>query len=90
MTKISRDNLVKIELPNGNKYINPNLPIKRKKEIVEEILNSIIKLDNDNMTIDEYLKTTWEKQETKIIIGNLAYFITYTPQVQETPLNYNN
>lgn len=84
------NNLVKVELPNGNKFLNPNLDLSRKKELVEEILESKVELYDKTITVSEYLEETWEKHETKIIIGNLAYFITYIPnnvdvQVSETP-----
>lgn len=76
MTKKSRQQLIKIELPSGTRFLNNSLPISKKKEIVDEILSDRLELDSLVLTVEEYLKKTWEKQETRIIVGNLAYFLT--------------
>lgn len=67
---------IRLSLPNGSCFLNMNLSIERKKELVQEILSSRLYLENKILTIEEFLNETWNNHETKMMVGTLAHFLT--------------
>lgn len=69
-------NKMKILLPHRTVSLDSSLSIEEKKKVVEELLSEKIEFHAETMTLEEYLSFTWEKQNSKVIMDLLSYYLT--------------
>lgn len=64
-----------------NKEITPTEKVK----IVNELLEKELDFDGEAMTIQEYFRFTWEKEDnsSKNTMNNLAYYMSYYHRTEE-------
>ena len=67
---------MKILLPHREVSLDSSLTIEEKKKVVEHLLSENIEFHAQTMTLEEYLTLTWEKQNSKVIMDMLAYYLT--------------
>ncbi|MFJ7982453.1 hypothetical protein ACIQ1D_19550 [Lysinibacillus xylanilyticus] len=67
---------MKILLPHKTVSLDSSLDIADKKKVVENLLSEKIEFHAQTMTLEEYLSFTWEKQNSKVIMDMLAYYLT--------------
>jgi hypothetical protein len=67
---------MKLKLPHKNYNLNMELSIKERLPIIDEILNECIEFHEQKMTVEEYFRYTWDKQNTKVCLDIIGYYLT--------------
>lgn len=55
--------------------LDDNLTLEEKKHLINQLLNKIIKLDDLQITLEDYLRMTWFKGSTKYFLSSLGTYL---------------
>lgn len=67
---------MKLRLPHKNYDLNLSDDIEDKMSIVNSILQEKIYFHENEMTVEEYFSTTWDKENTKVALDIIGYYLT--------------
>lgn len=67
---------MKLKLTHKTYSLDMELPLESRIPIINNILNENIEFHEEMMTVEEYFRHTWNKQNTKISLDIIAYYLT--------------
>lgn len=67
---------MKILLPHREATLDASLGMQERKTVVDALLAEEIEFHAQTMTLEEYLRFTWNKQTSKFIMDMIAYYLT--------------
>ena len=67
---------MKILLPHREVNLDSSLNVQERKLFIDALLAESIEFHAQIMTVEEYLRFTWDKSKTKKIMDIVAYYLT--------------
>lgn len=67
---------MKLKLPHRDYELDMEAPLDERKKHTDKILGDKIEFHSVTMTVEEYFRHTWNKQNTKIALDILGYYLT--------------
>lgn len=67
---------MKILLPHREVSLDSSLDMQQRKQVIEALLSEEIEFHAQTMTLEEYLRFTWNKQPSKTIMDMFSYYLT--------------
>lgn len=74
------DQNMEITINNQSFYFDSTSDMDIRKKSVEDFLATKIDLAIGTMTVEEYYSHTWEKQNTKISLDRIGYYLSKMPE----------
>ena len=67
---------MKLKLPHKTHNLDMDLDLEDRIPVINDILEDEIVFHSEIMTTEEYFRHTWEKQNTKIALDIIGYYLT--------------
>lgn len=67
---------MKLKLTHKTYNLNMEIPLTDRIPVINKILNESIEFHEEVMTVEEYFRHTWNKQNTKIALDIIGYYLT--------------
>lgn len=67
---------MKLKLTHKTYDLDMELPLENRIPVINNILNESIEFHEEAMTVEEYFRYTWNKQNTKISLDIISYYLT--------------
>lgn len=67
---------MKLYLPHKEVKLDTQLSYEDRNEAVYKILEEEIEFHSESMTVEEYLRMTWNKEHTKVLMDVIGYYLT--------------
>lgn len=67
---------MKILLPHREVELDASLDIQERMTVIDTLLSEEIEFHAQTMTLEEYLRFTWNKQNSKFIMDMISYYLT--------------
>ena len=67
---------MKLKLPHKTHILDMCLPLDNRVQVINKILLEDIEFHSEVMTVEEYFRYTWNKQNTKISLDIIGYYLT--------------
>lgn len=67
---------MKLKLPHTTYNLNMDLELEDRIPVINDILAEEIEFHSETMTTEEYFRYTWDKQNTKIALDIIGYYLT--------------
>lgn len=67
---------MKLKLTHKTYNLDMDLPLEDRIPAINKILNENIEFHEEIMTVEEYFRHTWNKQNTKISLDIIGYYLT--------------
>lgn len=67
---------MKLKLTHKTYNLDMDLPLEDRIPVINKILNEKIEFHEEIMSVEEYFRHTWNKQNTKISLDIIGYYLT--------------
>lgn len=67
---------MKLKLPHKIYDLDIEASIEDRMTIINGILSEVIDFHEESMTVEEYFKYTWDKQNSRICMDIIGYYLT--------------
>lgn len=76
---------MKIQLGNKYKFYLPDIQdVDKRLCDVNELLKTEVQFDDLQCTVEEYLRITWDKNNTRIVLDRIGYYLSKKPNQDGT------
>lgn len=67
---------MKLYLPHREVTLDTNLPFEERNKKIYDLLDEKIVFHEQEMTVEEYFRITWDKKHSKVSMDIIGYYLT--------------